>query len=358
MNFETYLKAELEKMLFIEINEDLTLDLAGKPIMNKGEYPIKSQDLVKLGSSKSDALTPGMLIDGMLHVLGCDPKFKYAELYKRFLLNTEGMESYIIMRINEVKDEEVKKSLILTNALAYLYQKKEYKYNLIILMMKLYESTNQSFIEDEIVKRLEILVEEYSDFTLPYFHLGKYYVDKDIDKAKIYLRKCLENNTTAEEARKILYDINCVEKYDEAVEQVKNGQGLEAIKTLIPICTNDPENLDAKYYLAVALRQIGNNSKALMYLKELTEFAERAEVYSEIAINLAELEDFEGAMEYFKKALKITPDDSGIICNIGACQLNLSQIEEAQKTFELANRINPKDEIAIKWLNSLKKMNK
>ena len=39
---------------------------------------------------------------------------------------------------------------------------------------------------------------------------------------------------------------------------------------------------------------------------------------------------------------------------MGVCHLSLGNIEEAEKAFSLANRMDPKDEIASLWLERLK----
>lgn len=358
MDYIEYMKQELEKSVFIEVKENLTLDLKGNPVLKSGEYPILSKDLLTIAKGNKEFITPSMLIDGMIYIVGCDIKFKYAESYKEFLLSVDGIENYIIMNIEDHKKDMVKTALVFSTALTNLYNKKEYFYNRIQLLMDLYEKNKQEFVEKEILQSLNNLCELYPDFSLPHFHLGEYYLDKDIDKAKFHLRRCLSSDQTRGEAARLLTKIDDMEKYDNAVELIKNGLGLDALKILIPMCDIYEDNLDIKYYTAVALRQTGSNEKALIYLSELLDNAERSEVYSEIGLNLAELGDYEAAEEYFRKALKITPDDPGIICNIGVCQFNLLKSEEAKKSFELAARLNPKDEIAAKWIMHINKEEK
>lgn len=355
MDFKSYMKAEIEKFLFIEIKEDLILNINKSQILKKGEYPIMPGELVDMAKQGMDNLTGAMLINGMIYVIACDPDFKYVKDYIETLKCIDGIESYIIMNINKSKKDNIKKSVILTSALSQIYNKKEYFYNRAVFLMSLYENTGLHFIEDEIVASLIAMTERFKNFALPNLHLGKYYLDKDTDMARLYLRRCQDDPETMTEARELMNAIDNVQRYDDGVEYVKNGQGLEALEILIPISNDNPDNLDAKYYMAMAYRQIGNNQKALMYLNELTNFAERAEVYSEIALNLAELDDFVGAMEYLKKALKIQPDDTGIICNMGVCNLNLSRLDDARKAFELVLRINPKDEIAAQWIARMNK---
>jgi tetratricopeptide (TPR) repeat protein len=353
MNFVSYMKQEIEKLLFIEIGRDLVLSLKGNPVLKSGEYPVFPEDLVGLARQGGDGVPVNSMIEGMIHVLGCDPEFKYNESYKSFLSTIDGIDSYLIMNIEKYKEKMPKKALVYALTLTKLNPKREYRMNTIYLMMDLQGSTNQEFISDEIRRSLESLLEDYPDYGTPYYYLGEYYLNRDMDRAKIYLRKALNDPMTSNEAAILLERIGKVEDYDNAVELVKAGNGQDALNILIPYTEDNPNNLDAKYYAAVAYRQTQNYHKALVYLDELLEVAERAEVYSEIGINLAALGEVEAAIDYFKSALKITPDDSGIICNIAVCHLNLGDIEEAKKAFSLATRINPKDEIAREWLEKL-----
>lgn len=357
MDFKAYLKREIEKTMFIEINKDVQLNLKGNPILKRGEYPLLPGDIVNLAKMSQEAIPANAMINAMIFMISCDPDFKHNQDYTNFLKSIEGIESYIIMNIEKNKETNTKKAVIFSTALNILSPKKDYGLNRALLIMELYDKTNQEFLKDEVLSSLEKLIETYPGYAAPHYYLGEYYLDKDIDIAKYHLRRCLDDPSTRDSAAEILDRINNVEEYDRAVELIENGQGYDALKILLPMVEDNPEHLDAKFYAAVALRQTENFHKALIYLNELLEFAERAEVYAEIGINLAELNDFNTAIVYFKNALKIKPDDSGMICNIGVCYLNLNNYEEAKKAFELATRINPKDEIAFEWLEKLNKIN-
>lgn len=353
MNYEMYLKREIEKTVFIETSRDLTVNVKGRPVLKKGEYPLLPQDVVDFAQKGLDGVPGDAIINGMIYMVACDPKFKYNKVYIEFLNSMEGIESYIIMNIESCKGSDVKKAVIFATALLELKPDKRTAMNRCYLLMELYEKLGLDSIREEILKSLENLITEYPDFAEPNYYLGEYYLDKDIDKAKLYLRRCINDPKLHDKASELLEKIQNIENYDKAVDMVKEGNGQDALKTLIPYVEDNPESLDAKYYTAIAYRQIGDPYKALDYLDNLLNYGERLEVYSEIGLNLAALNDFESALEYFKKALKIMPDDSGVICNIGACHLGLGQTEEAKRAFELASRINPKDEIAKEWLKKI-----
>ncbi|MEG0331806.1 MAG: tetratricopeptide repeat protein [Clostridium sp.] len=361
MDYNGYLKREIEKALFLEIGRDISLSFGkNEGILKKGEYPVLPKDMVNIAKNADGGLSAGIdisiFIEGMIYLVGCDNKFKYTPEYSEFLKTTTGIESYIIRKIEENKENDMKAALVYLNTLCYINPKKEYKYNRVVHLMNMMEKLSLEILEDEIVDSLEELCTEHEDFPMPHYHLGEYYLNKDMDKAKIYLRKCLDYDETRIDAEDLLDRIKCIEDYDNAVDLVKDGRGVEALATLIRIVEDQPLNYDAKYYLAVAHRQAEQYQKALMHLKDLTESMERQEVYAEIALNLAALYEFEAAIDYFKKALQIMPNDSGVICNIGVCHLSLGDNEEAKKAFALATRINPEDEIAAAWLKQVESL--
>lgn len=353
MDYITYLKKEIEKAIFVQIKKDITLNINESPVLSAGDYPILPKDVMYIAQNNTDSIPADVLIRGMIYLIACDKDFKLNDKYISFLKAFKGIESYIIMEIEKNKKDELKKSIIYASTLCIIKNTKENRMNRIYLLMEHLNRTGLAFLEEEILRSLEELKQKYPEYGPLNYNLGEYYLDKDMDLAKHYFRISLDDKKTHEMADKILEKIRVTEEYDKAVEMVKAGQGDEALKILIPYCSMCPDNLDAKYYTAVSYRQLKDNYNALFYLNELTTIAERPEVYNEIGLNLAELGEFEAAREYFKKALKIKPDDSSIICNIGVCDLNLGETAEAKKAFTLAARINPNDEVAINWLNEL-----
>jgi tetratricopeptide (TPR) repeat protein len=353
LDFKQYLKQELEKIIFIEIKKDINLNVKGDPVLHKGDYPILAKDFVNIAQNDNETVQLGPIVDGMIYITACDENFKYNNAYIDFLRLVEDIKNYIILNVENSKKENIKRAVIYATCLNAIYPTPENGINRVYLLMDLFNKTKLKFIEDETVESLKKLSEKYADFGLAYFHLGEYYLDKDKDIAKFYLSKCTNNSKLSEEANKMLDRIRNIENYDNAVDLVKAGQGAEALKTLVPLCEDNPDNLDAKYYMAVAYRQADNYYKALMYLEDLLISGELPEIYTEIALNLACLNDFESAVVYFEKALDIKPRDIEIISNIGVCYLNLGDVHCAIEAFQKVLKIQPEDKIASMWLEKL-----
>ncbi|KRQ87418.1 Tetratricopeptide repeat protein [Caloramator mitchellensis] len=350
MNFQEYFKKQAHNLIFIEIEKDVNAYLKDQPItFPKGDYPVEP---AKLLQSEEQRLLIANIIDGMLLILGQDKDFKLNSTYKIILQSIPNIESYIIYQIQQNRSNP-KTATIYANALIELNPKKEFQMNRIYILMEYLNKTNQSFIQDEILDSLKKLTETHPDYEIPNFYLGEYYLDKDTDLAKHYLRKVQTHKDLTKKAQEYLDKIQSIENYDKAVDLLKQGSPKDALKILIPYIESNPNNLDAKYYAAVALRQLQNHQKALLYLQELLQALETPEVDNEIGLNLASLGYLEDAINYFEKAHKLNPKDTSIITNIGACYVYLNQIEKAKEQFEYALKINPNDEVAIEWLKQI-----
>lgn len=353
LNYRDYIKKEVEKILFIEINKDITFQIKNQFTLKKGEYPILADNLKELALRGDSNIQLNYILDGIITLLGVDSDFIYKHSYINLLKNIFAIDSYIISQIERYKNTNTKKALIYANTLCLLNKTETNLINRIYLLFDLQNKTGLDF-SDEIESSLKEVLEINQDNPTANYNLALYYLNYDKTLAKYHLRKCLNHPITKNEAQELLEKIEAVENYDRAIDHIKAENYEEALKILVPIVEEDTENLDAIYYVALCYRNLGLNEKALYYLNELLDKPERAEVYIEMGLNLAALSYFQEALVYFKNALKIKPDDATIICNIGVCHLYLGDKESAKQHFELASRIDKKDEIAKKWLETLK----
>ncbi|SKA93991.1 Tetratricopeptide repeat-containing protein [Caloramator quimbayensis] len=348
MDFVSYLKKELDNILFLEIAKDIKVK--DRVILQRGEYPVYSRDMVSLAKGEKENIPISFFINGMAYVLSCDLSFKYRDFYIDCLKNIKEAKSYLIMQIENNKNTNLKEALIYARALCTIYNQKEYIMNQIYLLMSLNEKTGYKFLEEEIVYELKNLSKDYPDYSAPHFFLGEYYLDKDRALSKMYLSKCLNDEKFKRKAEEYINKIDITEEYDKAVEKIKVGEGSRVIDVLNRYLEFYPNDMNCKYYLAMALRQRGDYENALFTLYELLENGELPEIYNEIGLNYACINQFDRALESFKSSLKIKPDNSDIICNMGVCHYYLNNLEEAQKAFNLALRLNPKDDVAKLWI--------
>ena len=70
------------------------------------------------------------------------------------------------------------------------------------------------------------------------------------------------------------------------------------------------------------------------------------EVINEFGINYACLENYEMAIQYFRKAFEVTKSIE-ICTNLVMCYINVKNIEQAKIHLDIAKKIDAKDEIVI-----------
>ena len=70
---------------------------------------------------------------------------------------------------------------------------------------------------------------------------------------------------------------------------------------------------------------------------------------------LAAMKRFGRATEKYHQAIKATPDEAGIYCNLGICLKQQGRIDEAIEAFNKALAIDPRHRCARKILNNIQR---
>lgn len=353
MDYDGFLKLEIEKTIYIEFKKDVTFNSDINLVLPAGFYPVLPKDMVGIAREGSGNIPLQAIIDGMLYMIACDREFKYNQSYIESLKKIDNIRNYIIMKIEKNRKDCQKAAIIYAAALSIIYPSRKNDLNMIYELVKYSKVNPSGFIDEEIKYSLERAIRDYPDYTPTCLYLAEYYINSDRDRAKMLLNRALNNPESNARASELLEKIRKVEDYDRAVELVKQGRGHEALETLQGVLENNKENPDVRYYTSVALRQSGDYEGALKMLQELVKNCALPEVLSEEGLNYAFIGNFEKALKSFKQALEMKPKDPEILCNIGVCRLNLGQLEEAREAINKAHSLNPNDEIINKWLNQL-----
>ena len=127
-------------------------------------------------------------------------------------------------------------------------------------------------------------------------------------------------------------DDEAQQHFDQAVKQVHKQAANMVSSVLMDIAKSvkDKRPEMATEYMARAI-----DSKGDMLDKE------DLWMFNEMGINLRQQNDWEGAIKYYKQALKIAPMDGGLYYNIGMAYLQGGHNYRALQNFEKAIEINP-----------------
>ncbi|MDH4200261.1 MAG: tetratricopeptide repeat protein [Spirochaetia bacterium] len=164
-----------------------------------------------------------------------------------------------------------------------------------------------SYDYDKAIEYFEKYNKMAGDEEVSLMHLGKIYLNlKQNEKAKGYFERILKLNAKNQEALIFLADIYINEKnYDQAIK---------SLKTIVEL---DPVDERALFTLAEIYREIKNKRMSMVYYKKLSiatlksssNYRLLSKAYTQIARYYYDHQDFEKALEYYKKITEINPED-------------------------------------------------
>lgn len=107
----------------------------------------------------------------------------------------------------------------------------------------------------------------------------------------------------------------------------------------------DPDNEDALTKMAEMYASMGDSTKAVQMLRQLTEKNPSERTYRELAQRLEEMSDFKGAAEALKKALELAPDDDRLQRGLADALLESNQFDQALPIYQQLAQDNPQEAV-------------
>lgn len=341
---------KVSKFIFLEFKKESIKNIF-KVSPSKNLYmpvrPIRVVDKVKKGD-KFEKIPVSFFIEGMFYVLGGDENFKFNDDYIKILNeNKEEAVKYIKSIIfDEVKNESYEDAYILLKGLIKI-DKNEENYDKIIIILEKLRKIDKDFKEEE----LELLeeAEKLKGYYKPYLKRAIiFYEEKKYEDAffniNTYIEKSKDNSKDVLEIKHTLYNIR---QYDQGKALIKD-KPKEALIHLIPLLDEFSNDAILNFNIALAYRILGNYEKAIYYLNEAVAIdSSIAEVINELGLNYAALNNFDMAVKYFRKAFEATKSIE-ICTNLIMCYLNKGDNTQAKLHYDIAKKINAKDDIVIK----------
>lgn len=347
MNIKSHFKEKLEKMLFLNIEEkDIYMPVNSSQIL---------EDLKAGGSMEK--IPASYFVYGMFFVLGADDEFKYKERYIKFLKETEGSTSYIKGRIaNEIKNENYEDGYILLKGLSIVESSRDVFEKLFIVLEELRKKEPEYTLEElKIIEKAK----EINGYFAPYYYEAQIKSEyKDYEGAILALDRFIElSGNKDKEIIDFRAELITNSNYSKGKELIYE-EPQKALSLLIPLLEKFPEDGALYYYIGVCYRVMQNYEKSIYYLNEALNIdSDLVQVVNELGINYASLGDYDTAIGYLRKAFEATRSVE-ICTNLVMCYLNAGRKEEAIIHLELAEKLDPKDEVVLELRNFLKNENK
>lgn len=355
MDVKSILAEKMSKLFFLELRKDKLEDLIQINVKENIYMPIKANDIVEKlrRNEKADELSFNHFIEGMFYVLGVDEHFKFNEDYRKILNYLSESVPYIKGRIfKEVEEENYIDAYIFLKGLTMVESNNE-NYEKLIYIADYLRKENKAFNDEEmnIIQKAK----EIEGATSPYLYealinkdLGDY--QKALFCVNNYISKGGEFTSDIENLK---HGLKVVLDYDKGKELVFECPE-EALKLLIPLKEEFPEDPSIYYYIAIGYRILNNYQKAIFYLNEALAIDNGfIDVVNELGINYAYLGSYEKAIVYFRKAFEVTRSIE-ICTNLVMCYMNIGDKEQAKNHLMIAQKLDANDEIVKKLAEMLK----
>lgn len=330
----------------------------------------------------TSTLTLEKLLAGILSILAYDTSNKNIEYYKRFLIaarpeiKKELTEAAILKAKNEDFDiaEEIFSALrgldpndlvtLLNTALFYDERGSSYRRSGLNEDADACDETASTYYKRSLSVE-QPLPDAY--FNAAFFYLKQKNYARTRECFEIYLtlidsvdEKDMSDNEKykKERAKEIIQDISSRNLEDElfnsAYEFIQMGQEEKALEKIRDFIEKNPKVWNAWFMLGWALRKLERWDDACTAFNQAIDCGGRnCDTFNELAICLIELNDFDGARKNLYEALKIEPENTKIMSNLGFLALREGCPSEARRYFATVLEFDPNDEIAKKALEDM-----
>lgn len=344
MSNGNYFLEKLEKMLFLEIKKGSKIN--EYRFKDNIYMPVSSEKIVnkaKAGDNLQD-IPVNFFVEGMFYVLGSDEKFTHNSTYIEVIKSIPNSTNFIKGRIFEnIKNEKYEDAFIMLKGLLQVEVSKDNLEKALILADGL-RKTHSAFKDEELM--LIELAKKYNDYSVPYYYDAVIkYEDGDVEKAYFNINQYISlGGKVTEEVEELKNNLSIINEYDHGKELVYE-EPKKALEILLPLVDVLGNKAEIYYYISICYRILQNYEKAIYYLNEaLTIDSNYVQVFNELGINYACLNEFGEAIKYFRRVFELTSSIE-VCTNLIMCYMNNNEIEQAKTHLEIARKLDPNDEI-------------
>ncbi|MBQ9238037.1 MAG: tetratricopeptide repeat protein [Treponema sp.] len=203
-------------------------------------------------------------------------------------------------------------------------------------------------------------------FNAGFFHLKRYDYREARDCFESYIALTCdipdaelgENGIYKKErAQELIDEIKTYRKDDvhfaRGYSLIASGEEEKGIDAIRQFLRDNPAVWNAWFLLGWGLRKLGRFDDARRAFEQslaCVDGSDQADTYNELAICALEAGDYTAARAHLERALRLAPENTKILSNMGCLALRQGQPEEAARYFKIVLEYNPNDIIAQKLL--------
>jgi len=362
-------KRALDNIVYVSIPED---------IEGIDSLPVDPSILMPVELPEPDSelnlqeLSWEMIIVAMLRILAYDPEHKHAEYFRNLLtavkpdIKSELLEAGVIKARN--KDFDIAEEIFL--ALSNLFTDDLASAVNLALVYEEHGEAYERIGKDEYADRCyEQAFDAYKkalaiDPDSPEAHLnaGTFCLKRrNFDKALLHLDAFIGLSDDANKKKKAQDMIQRLKNrshfdvlFSEAYDFIKMGKEEEGIQRISEFLESNPDVWNAWFLLGWAHRRLGHYREGRdAFYKALEYGSVEADTHNELAICLLELGHYAESRKELEKALRLEPENTKIIANLGILAIKQEEPEKAAGFFRTVLDIDPDDDIARQYLEYL-----
>ncbi|MBN2050825.1 MAG: tetratricopeptide repeat protein [Spirochaetales bacterium] len=359
----------LDNIVYISIPDDLE-GLQDLPIDPSVLLPVELQ-----GSPEDfnlQELSWVMIVSAMLRILAYNPAHEHADYYRTLIkavkpdIREELLEAGVIKARN--KDFPLAEEIFLS-----LRNLDENDLAAAVNLALSYEEHGEAYEkidkEDLADYYFNLAFEAYKqalevDSDNPDVHMcaGTFFLKRrNFEKALLHLERFVDLAEDSKKRRQALDMITRIKSrtrqdvlFTEAYDFIKMGKEREGIQRIEEFLQENPGIWNAWFLLGWAHRRLGQYQEGRKAFYKALEYGSvEADTHNELAICLLELGEYSESKKELEKALRIEPENTKIISNMGILAIKQENPDLAAGFFRTVLDLNPDDEIAKKYLEFL-----
>lgn len=361
------LKRRADEVMFVELKEGKTLTLGEVTLNSATPLPIRVDRLVDKVKGVSEAdFSAENISEGMLWTLGFDPDFPFAEDYKAFLKEmTPQLWTLLESRVDasETQNKWLDAVIYLHGGIQVASDEPQIAFKLAVCALKLSERFGEHAsegrqLEEDVFDLLNASIERFPGYGPLYYLMGFQLVNrKSYKAAESAWQRAVQlgvDEDMQDEIIRQLDDLWSRIQYEEGYMLVLEGFADEGLVKLLPLEPHHEDWWNLLFFIGLAYRQKEQYQEALDYFKRALRLNTGSpEIHNEIGLCLMSLGHYHEAQAVYKEAIKMHPDSPDLLCNMGIAVLHQGDLEGARTWIERAYALNPEDEVTAAWLRHL-----
>ncbi len=347
MLHKSLLSSKLEDIIFLNVKASAVNDIFKSNVVESVYLPLKVGKIVDgITINKSFEEIPIKdIVEAMCYVLGCDEQFKYSQIYKDILLATDWCLTMIKSSIAaHIKAEKYLDGYLFLRGL-YMLESTEDIYDKLLWCIYndyLKDKGNEEELKNVITYGKDVRFKSaFFYYSLLLNEQGEY--TDALDALNVYLSLGGEKQAELHEYYNGLKILSDIQKGKDNMQ----SNPRYALEVLLPLLDTVEDDAFLYYYISVAYRNLGLYHKAIYYLND----AQRIDntllnVFNEMGLNYACLENYDTAINYFRKAFEVTKSVE-ICTNLIMCYIKKGDLKQAKLHMEIAKKLDKNDSVLM-----------